>query len=132
MARGERASKQPNAIDIYIGQQIRRFRNAKNVSQEQLAAHLGLTFQQVQKYEKGSNRIAPGRLVKIAELFEVGLIDFFPPRARSGKYDLSDDPILLLSQTRDGHRIARAVIQLNNGARDLVVALAEHLARRIE
>lgn len=130
MARGERASKQPDAIDIYIGQQIRRHRNAKDISQEQLAAHLGLTFQQVQKYERGMNRIAPSRLVKIAELFAVGLMDFFPPRSRGGKFDISDDPILMLSQTRDGHRIARAVIQLNNGARDLVVAIAEHLAGR--
>ena len=66
-----------NAIDRHVGQQLRKYRTAAQVTQTGLADQIGVTFQQVQKYEKGDNRIAPSRLVAIAEFLNVPLIRFF-------------------------------------------------------
>jgi transcriptional regulator with XRE-family HTH domain len=63
--------------DIEVGHRVRAFRLQKGLSQEKLADQLGVTFQQVQKYEKGTNRIAAGRLQRIAEILEVPITDFF-------------------------------------------------------
>ncbi len=66
-----------NPIDAYVGAQIKRRRTAVGMSQTELANHLGITFQQVQKYEKGSNRVSASRLYEIAELLGVQLESFF-------------------------------------------------------
>jgi transcriptional regulator with XRE-family HTH domain len=63
--------------DIEVGRRVRAFRQQKGLSQEKLADQLGVTFQQVQKYEKGTNRIAAGRLQRIAEILEVPIMEFF-------------------------------------------------------
>src|SRR5437879_5133240 len=59
--------KSPDHVDVEVGQRIRIQRNALGLSQTELADHLGVTFQQVQKYEKGVNRVGVGRLTKIAK-----------------------------------------------------------------
>ena len=56
----------PNVVDLHVGMRIRLRRRALNVSQERLAEALGLTFQQVQKYERGSNRVSASKLYDIA------------------------------------------------------------------
>ena len=66
----------PNPIDIHVGKRLRMRRLMLDMSQETLAASLGITFQQVQKYEKGVNRIGAGRLFEIARILGVP-IDFF-------------------------------------------------------
>jgi transcriptional regulator with XRE-family HTH domain len=63
--------------DIEVGRRVRAFRLQKGLSQEKLADQLGVTFQQVQKYEKGTNRIAAGRLQRIAEILEIPITEFF-------------------------------------------------------
>jgi len=65
--------------DIEVGRRVRTFRLQKGLSQEKLADQLGVTFQQVQKYEKGTNRIAAGRLQRIAEILEIPITEFFMP-----------------------------------------------------
>jgi transcriptional regulator with XRE-family HTH domain len=60
--------KSPDHIDVEVGQRIRIQRTALGLSQTALAHQLGVTFQQVQKYEKGKNRIGAGRLTKIADI----------------------------------------------------------------
>lgn len=65
-------------VDAYVGQRIRFYRLKKSWSQTDLAGSLGLTFQQVQKYEKGSNRVGSGRLLRIAELLGQPVSSFFP------------------------------------------------------
>ena len=57
----------PAAADVHVGQRVRMARVQGGVSQEKLGDAIGLTFQQVQKYEKGTNRIGSSRLVQIAE-----------------------------------------------------------------
>ena len=66
-----------NQIDVHVGQRMRRRREALGVSQGRLGRHLGLTFSQVQKYEKGANRIGAGRLYQIAGFLGVQPAYFF-------------------------------------------------------
>ena len=66
-----------NQIDVHVGQRMRRRREALGVSQGRLGRHLGLTFSQVQKYEKGANRIGAGRLYQIADFLGVPPAYFF-------------------------------------------------------
>lgn len=67
----------PNPIDVHVGSRIRLRRTIAGISQEQLADGLGLTFQQVQKYEKGTNRVSASRLQHISEVLEVPITFFF-------------------------------------------------------
>jgi transcriptional regulator with XRE-family HTH domain len=67
----------PNAIDIHVGARVRARRKFLNISQEKLADHLNLTFQQVQKYEKGSNRISASKLYETGRYLEVPVSFFF-------------------------------------------------------
>lgn len=69
--------KQPNPIDVYVGSRIRMRRNILGMSQEKLGEHLGITFQQIQKYEKGTNRVGASRLQAIASILEVPPSFFF-------------------------------------------------------
>lgn len=71
------ARKTPNPIDIHVGSRVRVRRVLRGLSQEKLADRLGLTFQQVQKYEKGTNRIGASRLQEISQILEVPVSFFF-------------------------------------------------------
>jgi len=74
--RGRTPTGQPNPIDIHVGNRIRLRRTLLGLSQEKLASLLGLTFQQVQKYEKGMNRVGASRLWDISKVLEAP-INFF-------------------------------------------------------
>ena len=69
--------KQPNPIDIHVGTRIRLRRAMVSMSQEKLGEALGITFQQVQKYEKGTNRVGASRLQNIAAIQNVPVSFFF-------------------------------------------------------
>ncbi len=69
--------KKTKQIDIIVGSNCRFLRNQARFSQADLANELGITFQQVQKYEKGSNRIAVSTMYKMSKILEVGILDFF-------------------------------------------------------
>ncbi|NTJ44225.1 helix-turn-helix transcriptional regulator [Agrobacterium larrymoorei] len=69
--------KSPNSIDIHVGSRIRLRRVMLGISQEKLGDGLGITFQQVQKYEKGTNRVGASRLQHISELLDVHVSYFF-------------------------------------------------------
>jgi len=93
--------KSPDHIDVEVGQRIRIQRNALGLSQTELADHLGVTFQQVQKYEKGVNRVGAGRLTKIAKVLRLpvtnllGVHDSFGAEGK-GQKDVSS-PLKLLT-----------------------------------
>ena len=75
---GRMASKGfPNPIDVHVGQRIRQRRTLLGMSQEKLAEALGLTFQQVQKYEHGTNRVSSSRLFDLTRIFDVPVSYFF-------------------------------------------------------
>jgi transcriptional regulator with XRE-family HTH domain len=71
------ANESHGLLDVEVGQRVRAFRVQKGLSQQKLADQLGITFQQVQKYENGADRIGAGRLQAIAAALGVPIYDFF-------------------------------------------------------
>jgi transcriptional regulator with XRE-family HTH domain len=72
--------KNKTPIDVEIGQAIRSIRTAQGVSQEQLGEALGVTFQQVQKYEKGTNRLSVSSLIRLCKALNVSPVDVIGPQ----------------------------------------------------
>lgn len=79
--------KLPNPVDVHVGARVRMRRMLIGMSQEKLGESLGLTFQQVQKYEKGSNRIGASRLYQIGTVLGVPIDFFFEGLERDGQAD---------------------------------------------
>ncbi len=75
--RGRTATGDPNPIDVHVGNRVRLRRTLKGLSQEKLGEAIGLTFQQVQKYERGANRIGASRLYDLARVLDVPVSFFF-------------------------------------------------------
>jgi len=73
----------PNPIDVHVGSRIRLRRTLLGISQTTLAETLGLTFQQVQKYEKGNNRVSSSRLVDLANVLDVSVPFFFEEMSKT-------------------------------------------------
>ena len=76
--------KTPNPIDVHVGSRVRLRRMLVGMSQERLGEMLGLTFQQIQKYEKGANRIGASRLYQISQILGVQVQFFFDDMADTG------------------------------------------------
>ncbi|MFO1072982.1 MAG: helix-turn-helix transcriptional regulator [Geminicoccaceae bacterium] len=74
----------PHPTDVLVGQQLRRQRTLLGMSQERLGSLLGVTYQQVQKYERGINRIGSSRLQELARILGVPVSYFFPAEASAG------------------------------------------------
>src|SRR4029077_7479502 len=74
---GRRKGEKPNPIDIHVGSRVRLRRNMLGLSQERLGEGIGLTFQQVQKYERGANRIGASRLHDLSRVLDVPVSFFF-------------------------------------------------------
>ena len=72
-----RKKKPPHPVDVYVGQRVRSRRILCGMTQSILAEHIGLTFQQLQKYESGANRISASRLWEIAAILDVPVASFF-------------------------------------------------------
>jgi transcriptional regulator with XRE-family HTH domain len=111
--------KQANPIDAHVGQRVRMRRMLIGMSQERLGELLGLTFQQVQKYEKGVNRVGAGRLYEIAGILGVHVSFFYEdieaetPLADSGG---SKDypPVLEFMSTAEGIQLGLAFMRLKD------------------
>ena len=118
--------KNPDPKDVEVGRRVRAFRLNKGLSQEKLGGALGITFQQVQKYERGTNRIGAGRLQRIAEILGVPVSEFFAPgnsaAAQTGSlYDLVDTAAAL--------RLLRAYARIPDPqVRQAVTTLVEKIA----
>ena len=117
--------KGPDARDIEVGRRVRAFRLARNLSQSALADQLGLTFQQVQKYEKGTNRISAGRLQTIAEIFQVPVSDFFSSPSQTPQ---SQQSLFELVDSAGALRLLRAYTRLPPKMRQTLVQLAMQMA----
>lgn len=102
--------KTPNAIDVHVGSRIRLRRTMLRMSQEKLGDGLGLTFQQVQKYEKGINRVGASRLQHIAELLNVPIPFFFEggPGTISNDSDIGPGILTEFMKSREGIALAAA------------------------
>jgi transcriptional regulator with XRE-family HTH domain len=126
--------KSPNPTDVFVGSRIRLRRNMIGMSQEKLASHLGVTFQQVQKYEKGANRVGASRLQAIAGALNVPVSFFF--QQESGKVVLdgieapSDENSLTgFLMTKQGVLLNQAFLKIKDPKiRRSVIALTKALA----
>ncbi|HWB48796.1 MAG TPA: helix-turn-helix transcriptional regulator [Stellaceae bacterium] len=74
---GRRKADKPNPIDVHVGSRVRLRRNMLGLSQEKLGEAIGLTFQQVQKYERGANRIGASRLLELSRVLDVPVSFFY-------------------------------------------------------
>ena len=122
-------SKRAGPIDAVVGRTIRALRLSKGISQGALGTRLGVSFQQIQKYENGSNRVGAGRLAQIAVALDVpmeALLQGVQAVKRRVRQD--DDPLALLSSGQ-AMRLARAFSRIGDGRiRVALVSLAEGIA----
>jgi transcriptional regulator with XRE-family HTH domain len=107
--------------DRLVGQRVRARRMELNISQSELGADCGVTFQQIQKYEKGINRIGSTRLVQIAQALDCG-VDVFLGKSTNGTSRFSD-----FLATKDGVDIMNAMLKLQQPQRRVVIELARKL-----
>jgi transcriptional regulator with XRE-family HTH domain len=129
-------AKPSNPIDVYVGQRIRMRRIEIDMSQQVLGGHIGLTFQQIQKYEKGSNRIGASRLQQIGKVLKAPVSFFFEgaPGGWKGETRVQAAPALLqLLGTREGQVLANAFVRITDaGMRRSFVRLMEKAATLID
>ena len=114
----------PDPIDIYVGNAIRALRKRADVSQDKLADAIGLTFQQVQKYERGANRVSASKLAGIAKFLGAPIWAFFPPEDAEG-INASLGPVDELAAAAGGRELAEAFMAIPPHARANLVRVAE-------
>jgi transcriptional regulator with XRE-family HTH domain len=133
------AKKAPNPTDKHVGSRVRMRRMMLGMSQEKLGDSLGLTFQQVQKYEKGTNRIGASRLQQISHILQVPVSFFFEgaPHAQvSGRHEgLGEAPspayVSDFLATSDGLALTKAFMRIDDSKlRRRIVDLVEQIAGR--
>jgi transcriptional regulator with XRE-family HTH domain len=129
------AKKAPNPIDKHVGSRVRMRRQMLAMSQTQLGDALGLTFQQVQKYEKGTNRMGASRLQQMSDILQVPVEFFFEgaPNASaphgSNRSALSMVEIDDFVSNSDGLRLIGAFMRIDNAAlRRRIVMLVQEIA----
>jgi transcriptional regulator with XRE-family HTH domain len=123
--------KRPDPVDVEVGHRIRIQRLARGLSQTALANHLGVTFQQVQKYEKGVNRVGAGRLTRIAEVLGVPVASFFTGKEKLGhdEGDAGGESPLKLLTISGAFRLLRSYAEIEDGnLRRSIVELVEKVA----
>jgi transcriptional regulator with XRE-family HTH domain len=118
---GERNARRANPIDMHVGSRVRLRRMLLGMSQEKLAEQLGLTFQQVQKYERGINRIGASRLFDLSRLLGVSVQYFYddaPELASGGSVPAgfaerpSDNYVFDFLNSREGLELNRAFLRI--------------------
>jgi transcriptional regulator with XRE-family HTH domain len=131
------AKKAPNPIDKHVGSRVRMRRMMLSMSQEKLGGALGLTFQQVQKYEKGTNRIGASRLQQISHILQVPVAFFFEgaPASHLQTDGMSEAPsptyVSDFLATSDGLALTKAFMEIKEPKlRRRIVDLVEEIAGR--
>jgi transcriptional regulator with XRE-family HTH domain len=109
--------KRPNATDVFVGSKVRMRRKMLGLSQEKLGERLGITFQQIQKYEKGTNRVGASRLQAMAQALEVPVSFFFPDHQPAGTNGLSEpgaDYVMDFMSSSEGLELSRAFLRISD------------------
>src|ERR1700730_11133632 len=129
--------KAPNPTDKHVGSRVRMRRMMLGMSQEKLGDALGLTFQQVQKYEKGTNRIGASRLQQISHILQVPVAFFFegapqlPGTPGSGEMAEAPSPAYVADflATSDGLSLTKAFMRIPDAKlRRRIVDLVQQIA----
>jgi transcriptional regulator with XRE-family HTH domain len=132
----EMSTKAPNPVDKYVGSRVRMRRIMLGMSQEKLGEALGLTFQQVQKYEKGTNRVGASRLQQISEILQVPvsfLFDGGPSGISTDGFSEGSSPAYVSDflATSEGLALTRAFTRITDAKlRRSIVELVEQVAAR--
>jgi transcriptional regulator with XRE-family HTH domain len=127
--------KKPNPIDIHVGGRIRLRRNMLGMSQEKLGESLGITFQQIQKYEKGTNRVGASRLQAISTILNVPVSFFFEdaPGSAAGTPGVAEESdasyVVDFLNSTEGLQLNRAFVKISDPkVRRRIVDLVKSLA----
>ena len=119
----ERNARRPNPIDVHVGSRVRLRRMLLGMSQEKLGEHLGLTFQQIQKYEKGVNRIGASRLFDLSRVLKVPIQFFYDEAPQlegtgSGVEGFAEAPeesyVVEFLSTREGLELNKAFVLISD------------------
>jgi len=128
------SSTHPDPTDKHVGGRIRMRRQTLGMSQGRLGDHLGLTFQQVQKYEKGINRVSASRLQQLCTVLDVPIPFFFEgvpqsaSKVRKGTQTPSTDVVADFLASADGKALVKAFVRINDKTiRRSIVRLVETL-----
>jgi transcriptional regulator with XRE-family HTH domain len=131
------STKAPNPVDKYVGSRVRMRRIMLGMSQEKLGEALGLTFQQVQKYEKGTNRVGASRIQQISEILQVPVSFLFEGgpsgTTGAGSYSEGSSPAYISDflATSEGLALTRAFTRITDAKlRRSIVELVEQIATR--
>ena len=117
-------SDTPDPIDLHVGQEIRRRRKLAGMSQQALADACGVTFQQVQKYERGANRVSASMLYRIAQFQGARVGDYFPDRDDA---PAPADPVAAWLASPEAVPLGRSIVALPDHMRQAVVRVARSL-----
>ncbi len=128
--------KKPNPIDVHVGSRIRLRRNMLGLSQEKLGENLGITFQQIQKYEKGTNRVGASRLQAISSILNVPVSFFFedaPGTGSNGPEGFAEDNeatyVVDFLNSNEGVQLTRAFTKISDPkVRRKIIDLVKSLA----
>jgi transcriptional regulator with XRE-family HTH domain len=114
-------------IDVLIGERVRSRRMQAKISQAALGEALGVTLQQIQKYEEGTERIGSGRLLEVAKVLECDVMEFYV--TGNSEQTIAGAPFSTFMATKDGVAIIKAMLKIKNQAlRRTVIDIAEKLA----
>ena len=123
---GLKKQRSVTTMDALIGQRLRARRMEQHMSQDELGHQLGVSFQQVQKYEKGVNRVGAARLQQIATALQTDVV-YFIGDMKNGK-ECAPSKLTTFMATKDGIAIVEAMMRLDNAAlRRSVIDLARKL-----
>jgi len=122
--------RRPNSADIQIGESIRAHRLIAGMSQSDLAGRLGVSFQQIQKYEKGMNRVGAGRLPQIAKIFDIPIGALFDANADASPGKSTGTAPVKLIPDRNTLKLLTAFGGIAHGKiRHSLVGLVDAIAR---
>jgi len=125
--------KKPNQIDILVGRNVRLYRLNAKLSQTALGERIGVTFQQVQKYERGSNRVGASRLTQIATALGVPITAFFEGIKHSPTAEATADMPLDLIADAQALKLAKAFAEISDVAlRRTIVQFVRQIAQKVE
>ena len=118
-----RQTRSADDIDALVGQRLLAFRERAGLTRADVAKAIGVTFQQVEKYEKGTNRVAASRLYRLAHFFGCSIEAFFPAQD-AGERDVGS-PLNEMGGSKAGRRMADLFVQLPDRKREALLGVAE-------
>lgn len=122
---------EPHPVDVHVGKCIRFRRSQLSMSQSVLAERLGITFQQVQKYERGVNRISASKLFDTARALGVPIKYFFEELEGGEKENTTNsipEHVAIYASQPDAHRVIRAMAEIPNPIRSRIATLIKTIA----